>query len=174
MTKHSTRVPVGLWLAGLLFQMGMVSCHREVVHGQDKPTADRLGDEPGQGTKKMKASDDKVESLDRTVLRVGDADVSLTLDDAKAMRAALLDYLKRSDYEDRDALIPWTGPAFIDPEGMVRIGPWLLGSEGKEMFLRYREPPGELAGKAHRATLAKKDGTWTVSSLVMEKIRTRR
>ena len=123
----------------------------------------------------MNGSDDKVESLDRTVLRVGDADVSVTLDDLKAMRAALLDYLKASDYEDRDALLGWTkGPAWIDPEGTARIGPWVLGSEGKDLFLRYREPPGEHAGKAHKATVTKKDGAWTVSNLVMERIRTRR
>lgn len=123
----------------------------------------------------MRGNDDEVESLDRTVLRVGDAEVALTLDDVKALRDALLDYLKRSDYEDRDELIRWSGgPAWIDPEGRVRIGPWLLGSDGKVMFLRYREPPGQYAGKAHKATLTRKDGTWTIRDLVMERIRTRR
>ena len=122
----------------------------------------------------MKGSDGKVESLDRTVLRVGDADVTVTLDDAKAIQVALLDYLKRSDYEDRDALIRWTGPAFIDPEGTVRIGVWVLGSQGKDIFLGYREPFGPQGAKAHKALLAEKDGIWTVRSLVMEWIRPRR
>jgi hypothetical protein len=162
-----------LWAAGLLFQMGMLAGRGEVVHRLDKTAADQSDDEPGRSTK-MKGNDDKVESLDRTVLRVGDADVSLTLDDAKAMRVALLDYLKRSDYEDRDALIRWTGPAFIDTAGTVRIGPWVLGSQGKDIFLRYREPPLPQAGKAHKATLTRKDGTWTVSNLVLERIRPRR
>jgi hypothetical protein len=119
----------------------------------------------------MEDNSDKIESLDRTVLRVGDADMSLTLDDVKAIQVALLDYLKRSDYEDRDALIGWSrGLAWIDADGKVRIGPWLLGSDGKDILLRYREPPGEHMAKAHRASLTKKDGTWTVSNLAMEHI----
>lgn len=118
---------------------------------------------------------DKVESLDRTVLKVGDAEVELTLDDARAIRAALLDYLKQSDYEDRDELLRWSqGAARIDADGSVRIGPWILGSDGEEIFLRYREPPGQFAGKAHKAFLARKDKTWTVTDLQMERIRTRR
>ena len=120
----------------------------------------------------MKGSDDKIASLDRTVLRVGDADVAVTLADVKAIQAALLDYLKRSDYGDRDELIGWTrGPAWIDTEGMVRIGPWLLGSTDKQIYLRYREAPGRLAARAHKALLARKDGKWTVTDVVMEKIR---
>jgi hypothetical protein len=118
---------------------------------------------------------DKVESLDKTVIRVGDADVTLTLDELKGIRASLLDHLKASSYEDRDALLNWTqGPAFIDSAGVARIGPWVLGVEGKDVFLRYREPPGQSAGKAHKAILARKDGGWSVTDLVMERIRTRR
>ena len=174
MILHQTGASVSLWAAGLLFQAGILACHGRVVQAVDKKTADRLDNEPSRSTR-MKASDDKVDSLERTVLRVGDADVSLTLDDAKAMRVALLNYLERSDYEDRDALIRWTqGPAWIDPEGKVRIGPWLLGSEGKDLVFRYREPPGQYAAKAHKAFLTKNDGTWTVSNLVMERIRVRR
>jgi hypothetical protein len=116
----------------------------------------------------------KIESLDRTVIRVGETEVSLTLDDAKAIRAALLDYLKASSYEDRDELIRWTGPAFIDTEGKVRIGVWLLGSDGKDIYLRYRERPGQNMAKAHRAFLTKENGTWTVSNLMMEHISLRR
>jgi len=122
----------------------------------------------------MKGSDD-VESLERTVLRVGEAEVELTLDDVKAIRDALVAYLKQSSYEDRDALLPWSdGPAWIDGDGKARIGPWLLGSDGKAIYLRYREPPGEFAGKAHKAILTKAEGKWTVTDLVMERIRTRR
>lgn len=128
----------------------------------------------GQNSKRL-ASDDKVESLDRTVLRVGDTEVAVTLDDVKAIRAALIDYLRQSDYEDRDALIGWTqGPAWIDAERNARVGPWLLGTEGKDIILRYREPPGQHAGKAHKATLTRDASKWTVGGLVMERIRTRR
>lgn len=122
----------------------------------------------------MTGSDGKIASLDKTVLRVGDTDVELTLDDAKAIQKALVEYLQQSKYEDRDELLKWSGPAFIDAEGKLRIGPWLMGSDGKEIYLRYREPPGQFAGKAHRAFLEKKDGTWTVTRLLMERIRVRR
>jgi hypothetical protein len=164
---------VRLRTAGLLFQVGILAGHGVAVRGLGVTAAGRLDDEPSRRAT-MSGDDHKVESLDRTVLRVGDADVPLTRDDVKAMRDALLEYLKGSDYQDRDALLGWTrGPAWIDTDGRVRIGPWLLGSDGKDLVLRYRELPGRHAGKAHRATLARKDGAWTVTGLVMERIRTR-
>jgi hypothetical protein len=114
-------------------------------------------------------------TADSVVLRVGDADVTVTLDDARAIRTALQDYLKQSSYEDRDALLPWTqGQPRIDVDGSLRIGPWVLGADGKQLFLRYREPPGQLAGKAHKAVLKKEGDAWTVADLIMERIRTRR
>jgi len=116
----------------------------------------------------------KVESLERTVLRVGDHDVELTFDDAKAIQKVLLDYLKQSSYEDRDELLKWSDPAFIDGDGTLRVGLWVLGADAKQMFLRFREPPGQFAGKAHKAILAKTDGTWTVTDLMTERIRVRR
>ena len=164
-----------LWLLviGIQLQPGTLANPGEVGSGTGRSTGDP-GDEQDR-SKEMNGSDDKVESLDRTVLRVGDTDVTLTLDDVKAIRAALLDYLRQSDYEDRDALIGWTqGPAWIDAERNARVGPWLLGSEGKDIILRYREPPGQHAGKAHKATLTRDASKWTVGSLVMERIRTRR
>jgi hypothetical protein len=121
----------------------------------------------------MSAASDK--SADQVVLRVGDADVSVSLGDAAAIRTALQEYLKQSSYEDRDALLQWTqGTPRIDADGTLRIGPWVLGTDGKQLYLRYREPPGQLAGKAHKAILKKEGDTWTVSDLVMERIRVRR
>jgi hypothetical protein len=120
----------------------------------------------------MSAASDK--SVDHVVLRVGDADVSVSLSDAAAIRTALQDYLKQSSYEDRDALLQWTqGTPRIDADGTLRIGPWVLGTDGKEVFLRYREPPGQFAGKAHKAILKKDGDAWSVSDLVMERIRVR-
>jgi hypothetical protein len=119
----------------------------------------------------------EIEGLERTVLRVGEADVLVTREGVKAMQVALLDYLRQQlHYEDRDELLRWSGgPAWIDGDGRARIGPWLLGSEGSEIYLRYREPPGVLAAKAHRATLGQTDaGGWAVTGLVMERIRVRR
>ena len=174
MTANTTSPWVRLGAAGLLFHVGILACHAEALQRPYWATIDRWDDERS-GSTRMNGNSDKIESRDRTIIRVGDAEMSLTLDDVKAIQAALLDYLKKSDYEDRDALIGWTqGLAWIDPEGKVRIGPWLLGSDEKSLFLRYREPPGQYAGKAHRAFLTKKDEGWTVTKLVMERIRARR
>jgi hypothetical protein len=121
----------------------------------------------------MSAANDK--SPDHVVLRVGEADVTVSLADAAAIRTALQEYLKQSSYEDRDAVLPWTqGTPRIDVDGTLRIGPWVLGTDDKEIFLRYREPPGQFAGKAHKAVLKKDGDTWTVSDVVMERIRVRR
>jgi hypothetical protein len=121
----------------------------------------------------MSAASDK--PSDHVVLRVGDADVSVSLADAAAIRTALREYLEKSSYEDRDALLPWTqGEPRIGSDGTLRIGPWVLGSNGKQLYLRYREPPGRLAGKAHKALLKKDGDNWTVSGLVMERIEVRR
>ncbi len=127
----------------------------------------------GPAKVRMKDGDGEIESLDRAVVHVGAVEVTLTLDDAKAMEVALLSYLKQSDHEDRDELIRWTGPAWIDVEGLVRIGPWLLGSDGKDLFLRRREPGGRHGAKAHRALLIRKDGAWIVSKVETEWIRRR-
>jgi hypothetical protein len=157
--------------AGLLAACFLLLVGRAGARGGAE-SGGRLDDQQSGSAKKMKAND--VESLDKTVIHVGDADVTLTLDELKAIRTALVSYLKASSYEDRDAILGWSeGPAFIDAQGTARIGPWVLGTEGKEVFLRYREPPGQLAGKAHKAILAKKDGAWTVTDLVMERIRVR-
>jgi hypothetical protein len=121
----------------------------------------------------MSAASDK--SAEQVVLRVGEADVSVTLSDAAAIRTALREYLEKSSYEDRDALLPWTqGEPRIGSDGTLRIGPWVLGSNGKELYLRYREPPGQLAAKAHKALLKKDGENWIVSDLVMEHISVRR
>jgi hypothetical protein len=113
----------------------------------------------------------EVALMSQTTLRVGDVDVTLTLDDAKAIEVALLDYLKASDYPHRDSLIQWTGPAFIDGEGDIRIGVWLLQANGKEMALWYREFLGPQGGWGHKARVTRQDGRWAIRDLVQVKIR---
>jgi hypothetical protein len=116
---------------------------------------------------------DGIKSAERTVLRAGETDVELTFDDAKAIQKVLGDYLQQSTYPDRDELLKWSGPAFIDGDGKLRIGLWVLGWDGKNktMFLRLRETPGQLMAKAHKATLARTDGQWTITGLGTERIR---
>lgn len=151
---------------------GVVGSLGALALAADAGTA-RAGDQE-RSTKNMSSDDDTSGSLKETVLRVGEADVTITLADARAMREALRAHLKGSDYPERDAVLVWTqGEAWIDAEGSVRIGPWLLGAEGGELYLRYREPATALAMKAHRAVVEKKDGAWTVVKLETERIRGR-
>ena len=126
-----------------------------------------------RSTKKM-SNHDQADAREQTVLKVGETAVTITLADAQAMREALQAYLKASDYPERDEVLVWTkAAASIDADGSVRIGPWLLGAEDGEIILRYREPATELATKAHRAVVEKKDGAWAVTKVEMERIRPR-
>jgi hypothetical protein len=113
----------------------------------------------------------EVALMSQTTLRVGDVDVTLTLSDAKAIEVALRGYLKTSDYPQRDELIQWTGPAFIDGDGSVRLGVWLLHAEGKDMVLSYRQFLGPQGGFGHKAYVTRQDGKWAIRDLVPVKIR---
>jgi hypothetical protein len=161
-------------LAFLLFQSALVGCRAGSGRRPVETTAETLSREQDGGTKKMTGTDSKIDSLERTALRVGDAELTVTLDDAKAIEVALVDYLKKSDYEFREELLRWTGPAFIDAEGTVRIGLWVLGSRANDLYLRYRERPGQHMAIAHVASLSKKDGAWAVTNVVTEHLSIRR
>jgi hypothetical protein len=105
-----------------------------------------------------------VEGLRKTTVRVGASDVTVTLEDTRAMRKALLDALKASDLDDRDDLVAWAqGPAWIAPDGIARVGPWTLQGHDDELVLRYREP-----ARSHRATVLWAAGVWTVTRVVLE------
>jgi hypothetical protein len=73
----------------------------------------------------------------------------------------------------REDLLRWIGAAFIDAEGTLRIGLWVLGSRGNNLYLRYRRPGGQSA-ITHVAFLAKKDRNWVVGSVETELIHIRR
>ena len=114
-----------------------------------------------------------IKSAERTVLRAGETDVELTFGDAQAIQAVLLEYLRQSEYPDRDELLKWSGPPFIDEDGTLRIGLWVLGWDARNqtMYLRLRERPGQLMAKAHKATLARSEGQWAITDLGTERIR---
>lgn len=112
---------------------------------------------------------------DRTVVTVGETAVEVTLDDARAMRDALLAYLGRSGDEDRERLAGWArGGVHIESDGVVCLGPWQLSGEGDGLVLRFREPPGPHYGRTHVASVVKDAEGWAVTDLVTERIRPRR
>lgn len=105
-----------------------------------------------------------VEGLRKTAVRVGASEVTVTLEDARAMRKALLEALQASDLDGREDLVAWAqGPAWIAPDGIARVGPWLLGAHDDELVLRYREPE-----RSHRATLVWAAGVWKVTRVALE------
>jgi hypothetical protein len=105
-----------------------------------------------------------VEGLRQTSVRVGASDVTVTLEDARAMRKALLEALKASDLDDREDLVAWAqGPAWISPDGWARVGPWTVEAHDDDLVLRYREPQ-----RSHRATLVWAAGVWKVTRVALE------
>jgi hypothetical protein len=105
-----------------------------------------------------------VEGLRQTTVRVGASDVTVTLEDTRAMRKALLEALKASDLDDRDDLVAWAqGPAWISPDGRARVGPWTVEAHDDELVLRYREP-----ARSHRATVVWAAGVWKVTRVALE------
>jgi hypothetical protein len=112
----------------------------------------------------MSDDPETVEGLRQTTVRVGASDVAVTLEDARAMRKALLEALKASDLDDRDDLVAWAqGPAWISPDGRARVGPWTVEAHDDDLVLRYREPQ-----RAHRATLVWAAGVWKVTRVALE------
>ena len=105
--------------------------------------------------------------------------ITLTVEDAKAMNAALLAYLNAADpsqLPDRDYLIQWSqGPAFIDVDGVLRISTWVLGSEDDGLVLNCRMPAAEGATqrKEYVASLVR-DEVWRVTRLRMKHVYLRR
>jgi hypothetical protein len=121
-------------------------------------------------------SQDELGGKDRTTIAVGDTQVPLAAQDAGAIKAALIDYLTTWNGQDRDALLRDTAsdPAWIDSDGDLRIGAWLLEADQEHLFLMRREPSGKYAGRAHVAHLGKTDkGHWVVRRIEIERIRVR-
>lgn len=102
----------------------------------------------------------------------GDAEVEMTLKELESLRDSLREYLLASDYYARERLAAWTsGSVRFDADGSARIGRWRLGAHRASLVLRLVEPPGAEEGKAHRASVAKQDGRWVVTRLVLERLR---
>jgi hypothetical protein len=111
-----------------------------------------------------------------TVIRHGGADMRITLDDAKSMRESLHDFLKKSDFGDKDQLLDdMKGiPGWIDSDGVVRPGGWLLESRGTDLVLTYRMNQNERRAVGYAAFVTKGATGWQVTKVEPAKIRFRR
>ena len=100
----------------------------------------------------------------QTTLRLGDSDVVVTLDDARAIRAAVEKYLieKKPKLEDE---VYWPPDPFIDCEGVVRMGAWVLAptSDG-ELRLAFRVVKSELMMVTREITIQRAGEKWKAVS----------
>lgn len=114
-----------------------------------------------------------VEIQTEATLRQGDVEFRITLDEAKQMRTALLDALKRSQLGDRELLIALTEPlpAWIDSDGRVMLGGWLLQVRDSRLSASYRLSSNEERAVGYAASFDKTGNDWRVAQIVPEKIR---
>ncbi len=119
---------------------------------------------------------DSSKASQETEIRQGDAKVRITIDDAKQIRTALLDALRQSNLGDRDELIAFTEPlpAWIDSDGRVMIGGWLLQLRDRQVVATYRLSQNEERAVGYTALVTKDEKGWRVTRIVPEHIRFRR
>ncbi len=97
---------------------------------------------------------------DRTVIDLGSAKLVVTMDDAKAVRAALLERLAKLESPYRDYLIDMAKLGDITlQERHVDIGRWALQEWSGRLVLMQRGPN---ASTFHTADVANAAGRWSV------------
>ena len=118
-------------------------------------------------------SPDPFEGPKETKIRQGDTEVRITIEDAKQIRIALLKALKQSQLADRDQLIALTKPlpAWIDSDGRVMVGGWLLQLRKGELVASYRLAQDKERAIGYVASVVKVGKDWRVPQIVPEMIR---
>jgi hypothetical protein len=120
--------------------------------------------------------------LSQTTIHFNGKDIALTLADARQMQAGLQNYLNSSKARLQENLpanlvegLPkQVGEAWIDADGNVRMGVWLLEAR-EELVLTYRVNPTEgQVGYQYVAHLNHGDQKWAVSSITYVKLLPRR
>ncbi len=109
------------------------------------------------------------------ILSQGDMKYKITLDDAKLIRTSLINALKQSELGDKDFLIAMIDPlpAWIDSDGRVMIGGWLLQLKNSHLVASYRISTSKERAVGYIALINKTDNTWSVTQVMPEKIRFR-
>lgn len=165
----------GFWVVLLLFQCQSSPRNR----ARDMPTSETR---TIVNAMNHDAQNDEQDAMGppSTTIAYGGAEITLTVNDAKAIESALVAYLEVvdvKDVEDRDYLLAQTrgGPAWIDTDGVLRISAWLLQSRPSGLVLTFRMPAPEEAGvlKGYVASLIREEN-WKVAHIDVERIRRRR
>ena len=112
-------------------------------------------------------------------IRLPSGDVRLTAADARQIGAALKLYLQTNPKvgkvpmltPDSGAWLRAQDEGAIDPQGSVRVGPWLLQGRDGSLVVTYREPPaGRKVSYQYLARLNRKEDGWYVDDMTWEKI----
>ena len=112
------------------------------------------------------------EFAQHVTLKYDGTDHILTITDGRAIAQALEEYLRSSAVEHRESLLaqldrdPWIGP-----DKTMRLGAWILESDGTHPVLTYR--PEERARYRYKATFDNRNGRWKVSQFGVQRILSR-
>jgi hypothetical protein len=118
----------------------------------------------------------------RTTLSIGGQVWPITLEDGRQMRDALKEYLRVPEHTaqipflspEHDAWLTDKDDPWIDQEGTLHIGTWVLQPRGPAAALVHRPPsPATAFGYQYVATLARTP-RWAISGLTYEKLFFRR
>lgn len=115
--------------------------------------------------------EDMFRGEESTRIEAGGQAVRLDREDARAIGRALVTFLRAAPPETRDELLPWVEhlAGWISPDGLVRVGRWVLHARGEELvLLLYPEKSLGEPPYTRLATVERRDGGWVVAGLRRE------
>lgn len=161
----------------LTFTMRSLGCRTGTSRTESK-LPDKELPVPEQPTGNSPSSDEnELSGLDQTTITLGGTALTITIQDARAIKAALVGFLGGWKGEDREVLLrdAMSDTAWIDSEGDLRIGDWLLEANESHLLLRRRDSPGQFSVKAHVAHLSRtSEGRWAIERIERQHIRVQR
>jgi len=116
------------------------------------------------------AADYDPNCLEKTIIRVANRDLVITRKDAERIRLTVEKYLAEKKPK-LELSVTGPGPAFIDCQGTVRMGAWILQSahsEKPELKMIYRVHTNDLLLVQQVIELKQVAGRWTVTGIDVE------
>src|SRR5262249_49167299 len=119
--------------------------------------------------------EDPFDGPSETKIVVGDKEITLTREDAHEMKTALVKYLTAAKIPEREYLLRMLQevPGWIDEDGTLRIGAWLLGSRGDALALTNRLPHAPAGCAMYHAHVERVGDGWRVTGLDFERVQYR-
>ena len=111
-----------------------------------------------------KTTVDEVSCLKETTIKVADRDLVITLPDAEQIKLTVEKYLAKAKLKLKPSE-PGPGEVFIDCQGTVRMGAWILESSFSakpELRLTFRTHNSEYLIVRREIRLQQAEGQWKV------------